>query len=105
MRLGLQFQLNSNNASGFGGFDGVLYHSCWDTISKDVCKVVQQFFMHNWILHGMNNNVVSLIPKIQRVDVIKDFRPIVVADFIIKIISKILTDRLSRISSKLISPN
>jgi len=43
----------------------------------------------------MNSDVVSLIPKIQGVESIKDYKPIVVANFKFKIISKILADRLA----------
>jgi len=53
----------------------------------------------------MNNNVVSLIPKIQDVKSIKDYRPIVVANFKFKIISKILADRLAIVAARIISPN
>jgi len=49
--------------------------------------------------------VVPLIPKIQGVDSIKDFRLIVVANFKFKVISKILADRLVVVASKIISPN
>jgi len=49
--------------------------------------------------------VVSLIPKIQGVDSIKDYRSIVVANFKFKIISKILADRLALVIARIISPN
>jgi len=58
------FNLNGNNALGRDGFDDVFYHSCWTIIGIDVCNVVQQFSKRNWVLPIMNNNVVSLIPKI-----------------------------------------
>ena len=53
----------------------------------------------------MNSNVVSLIPKIQGAESIKDYRPIVVANFKFKIISKILADRLALVAARIISPN
>jgi len=53
----------------------------------------------------MNSNVVSLIPKIQDVESIKDYMPIVVDNFKFKIISKILADRLALVAVKIISPN
>jgi len=53
----------------------------------------------------MNSNVVSLISKIQGVNSIKDFRPIVVVNFKFKIISKILVDRLAMVASRVIFPN
>jgi len=53
----------------------------------------------------MNSNVVSLIPKIQGVNSIKDYRPIIVANFKFKIISKILADRLALVATRIIFPN
>jgi len=53
----------------------------------------------------MPSNVVSLIPKIPRVDSIKNCRPIVVVNFLFKIISKILGHRLVSIASRIMSSN
>jgi len=99
------FNLNGNSAPGPDGFCGVFYHSCRDIIGTDVCNVVQQFFKQNWVLPGMNNNVVSLILKIQGADSIKDYMPIVVANFKFKIVSKILANRLALVAVIIISPN
>ena len=72
---------------------------------SDVCNVVKQFFSRNWILLGMNANVISLIPKIHEATSIKDFRPIAMANFRFKIISKILVDRLASIAARIVSSN
>ena len=50
------------------------------------------------------SNVVSLIPKFQDVESIKDYRPIVVVNFKFKIIYKILMDKAILIA-RIISPN
>jgi len=99
------FNLNGNSAPGPDGFGGVFYHSCWKIIVTDVCNAVQRFFKQNWVLPGMNSNVVSLIPKVQGTDSIQDYRPIAVANFKFKIISKILADRLALVAARIISPN
>jgi len=99
------FNLNGNSAPGPDGFGSVFYHSCSDIIGTNVCSVVQQFFKQRWVLPRMNSNVVSLIPKFQGVKSIKDYRPIVVANFNFKIISKILADRLALVATRIISPN
>ena len=99
------FNLNGNSALGPDGFGGVFIHSCWDIIGSDVCKVVQQFFKQNWVLPRMNNNVVSLISKIQGIDFIKDYRPIIVTNFEFKIKSKIFVDMLVIVAARIISPN
>jgi len=98
------FGLNGDSASDSDRFGGVLYHACWDFIGDDVCRVVKQFFVQNWVLPKMNSNVVSLIPKVPRPESIKDFRPIAIANFRFKIISQFLL-RLSTIISRIISPN
>jgi len=72
----------------------------------DMCNILlSSFFVQGCILLEMNSNVVSLVPKIYEAISIKDFRPIVVAKFSFKIISKILTDRLGTIASQIISAN
>jgi len=53
----------------------------------------------------MNSNVISLIPKIQDVESIKDYRPIVVAIFKFKIVSKILANRFALVAAIIIYPN
>jgi len=53
----------------------------------------------------MNSNVVFLIPKVQGVDSIKDYRSIVVANFKFNINFKILVDRLALVATRIISPN
>jgi len=52
----------------------------------------------------MNSNVVSLIPKIQDVESIKDYKPIVVANFKFKTIFKILANWLALMAARIISP-
>ena len=99
------FNLNGNNSPGPDGFGGVFYHSCWEIIGINVCNVVKQFFKQNWVLPGMNNNMVSLIPKIQGPESIKGYKPIAVVNFKFKIISKILMDRLGLVVARIISPN
>jgi len=99
------FNLNGNSAPVLDGFGCVFYHSCWEIIGTNVCNVVQQFFKQNWVLPRMNSNVMSLIPKIQGVESIKDYKLVVVANFKFKIISKILADMLALVVARIISPN
>ena len=99
------FNLNGISSLGPDGFGVVFYHSCWEIIGTQVCNDVQQFFKQNWVHPGINSNVVSLIPKIQGVDSIKDYKLIVVVNFKYKIISKILANRLALVAARIISPN
>lgn len=51
----------------------------------------------------MNSNIVYLIPKFPGVDRLENYRPIALANFQFKIITKVLADRLSSIAPKVIS--
>lgn len=62
-----------------------------------------QFFSKGWIFSSINSNVVTLVPKFVKADKIESFRPIALANFQFKIITKILADRLSLIAPKIIS--
>lgn len=53
----------------------------------------------------MNSNLVVLIPKHHGADRIEEFRPIALANFQFKIISKVPADRLANIAPKIISEN
>jgi len=78
------FSLKSNSVSSPNGF-GVLSITQVGIFLILMFRVVCQFSIQNWILSGMNNNVVSLIPKINEADSIKDLRPICCGQLYIQI--------------------
>ncbi|KAK9286446.1 hypothetical protein L1049_014843 [Liquidambar formosana] len=82
---------------GFGGF--------WDIMGEDVFKVITMFFEQGWLPTNFNSNFVVLIPKVPKADTITQYRPIAFANFLFKVIPKILLDRLSSIAARIISPN
>jgi len=55
-----------------------------------------EFFKTGWLLPNYNANSLILIPKIYNTDNIDFFRPIALANFKFKIISKVLADRLTK---------
>jgi hypothetical protein len=48
---------------------------------------------------NFNSNTLVLIPKIDNADSVNDYRPIAIANFKFKLISKIITDRLASIDT------
>ena len=89
------FSLNKDSAPGPDGFGALFFQTYWDIIKYDVTKAVLQFFTTGWILPSFNSNNIVLIPKTNHADTMNDYRPIAIANFKFKIISKILADRLS----------
>lgn len=53
----------------------------------------------------MNSNLVVLIPKFKNAERIHQYRPIALANFQFKIISKVLADRLAEIVPSIVSEN
>lgn len=74
-------------------------------IKHDVVGAVVQFFQKGWLLPGFNSNLIILIPKVPNADKVEMFKPIALANFKFKTITKILVDRLSKIAPKIFSPN
>lgn len=75
----------------------------WSIIKKDVVSAVLQFFTDGWILPSYNSNTLVLIPKTPNADTVDQFRPIVIANFKHKIITKVLANRLSQILPNIVS--
>lgn len=74
-------------------------------VKVDVIGAIQSFFAPSYVLPHFNSNLVILIPKKQEADGIGDYRTISLANFVFKIITKILADHLGSIASRIISPN
>ena len=99
------FSMNADSAPGPDGYSGHFFQACWDVVGLDVVRAVRSFFQSGYILPNLNSSFVALIPKVQEADVITQFRPIAMANFSFKIITRILADRLAPISSRIILPN
>ncbi|GAU38423.1 hypothetical protein TSUD_396030 [Trifolium subterraneum] len=97
------FALNRDSAPGPDGFGALFFHHFWDIVSSDVINAVFEFFTSSWILPGFNSNIIALLPKTPDATSIDQYRPIAMANFKFKIISKILADRLASIMPSLIS--
>ncbi|KAL6204735.1 hypothetical protein ACLB2K_022002 [Fragaria x ananassa] len=99
------FSMDPDSAPDPDGYNGHFYRACWGFISPEVVTVVQSFFQTGYILPNLNCSHVALIPKVPEADTISQFRSIAMANFIFKIITRILADRLSPIASRIILPN
>jgi len=95
--------LNRDSAPGPDGFGAFFYHTYWGIIKKEVISAVLQFFTDGWILPNFNSNTLVLIPKNTSADTVDQFRPIAIANFKHKIITKVLADRLAKILPNIVS--
>lgn len=99
------FQLGSLKAPGPDGYPGFFYQHYWEAIGPEVCRAIQCFFERGYLLKEMNQTNLVLIPKIKTLEKLSQFRPISLCNFHLKIIPKILANRLKGILGGIISPN
>lgn len=97
------FSLDGDSAPGPYRYPCHFYHTFWHIMGNDVVKSTQFFFTNNHIMPNLNYNLLILIPKVPQADKLDNFRPIALANFQFKIITKILADRLGSIASLIIS--
>jgi hypothetical protein len=92
------FSLKHNSAPGPDGFPSKFFQDFWDTIKSDLFNLFKSF--HDG---SLNFGIVTLIPKIPDATDIKAFRPICLLNVCYKIITKVLTNRLARCITSVIS--
>ncbi|XP_026428923.1 uncharacterized protein LOC113324853 [Papaver somniferum] len=97
------FNLNADSAPGPDGYTGVFYRAAWDIIKRNLLDVVQFRWKNNMIPSGMNSKFLVLIPKMKGANNAKSFRPIGLSNFCFKIITKIITERLTSYLQSLVS--
>jgi len=95
--------MNMDRAPGPDGFGACFFQSYWDIVKIDVTNAVLEFFTKDWIMPNFNANTIILIPKVADAINVGQYRPIALANFKFKIISKILEDRLAPIMNNIIS--
>ncbi|XP_060210726.1 uncharacterized protein LOC132637688 [Lycium barbarum] len=99
------FSLSASSSPGPDGYNGTFYQKCWNIISNDVKDFVQSFFQGKKLTKLYSHTCLVLIPKITPPSCFSDLRPISLTNFSCKIISKILSNRLSPMLDKIISEN
>lgn len=97
------FSLNGDGAPGPDGFGGHFYQTYWDIVGANLVTSVQEFFREGRLPANFNSNLIVLIPKVQGAKSMGDYRPIALANFQFKIVTKIVADRLAIITSRIIS--
>ncbi|XP_075091900.1 uncharacterized protein LOC142172042 [Nicotiana tabacum] len=99
------FELSRESASGPDGFTGLFYQTCWDVIGVDIHNMVLHFYGGTALPKSITHTNLVLLPKKPRVETFSDLRPISLSNFINKVLSKVLHDRLESFLPSLVSPN
>ena len=97
--------LPNDKVSGPDGFTKEFYIAAWKVIGQDFITAIQSFFLFGFLPSGINATILSLIPKTENAEKMKDFRPIACCNLLYKVISKVLANRLKVIFPDAVEPN
>jgi hypothetical protein len=96
--------LHSEKAPGLDGFIGLFYKCCWALVKEDLTAAINDFYNYRYKnLHLVNEANVVLLPKKEVSDSIEKFRPISLINSFMKIVTKILANRLAPRMNEIVS--
>jgi hypothetical protein len=78
---------------------------CWPIIFEDFSDLCLAFYNKEVCLQNINVSYITLIPKIDNPDAVTDYRPISLLNSSIKLITKLLANRLQVVIFQLIHQN
>jgi endonuclease/exonuclease/phosphatase family metal-dependent hydrolase len=87
-------QMPSDKSPGPDGFSGLFLKVCWPVIKYDFYRLCEEFWEGSLNLQSINDSLITLIPKVASREGANDFRPISLLNICLKLITKILANRL-----------
>lgn len=99
------FQMKHNKALGSDGFPAEFYQVLWSLIKNDVMAEFEDFHRGDLPQFSLNFGVITLLPKLEEVKMIQQFRPICMLNVSFKIFAKAIANRLTTVASRIIKPS
>jgi hypothetical protein len=98
-------RMPTDKAPGPDGFNGLFMKRCWEFIKKDFYSLCSALYEGQVNLECINTSYITLVPKKDGPETVNDFRPISLMNISIKLITKILADRLQGVILSLVHRN
>jgi hypothetical protein len=83
-----------DKAPGPDGFNGHFIRKCWHLIKPNFYRLCSDFYNCQANLESINDSLITLVPKIPNPKTVNDFQPISLLNSSLKILTKLLADRL-----------
>jgi len=87
-------RMPADKAPGPNGFNGFFLKSCREILKEDFYTLCFDFFNESLDLQAINSSFITLIPKTNNPTSVNDFRPILLLNCVLKIITKLTANRL-----------
>lgn len=95
----------TNKSPGPDGLNTDFMRKCWPVIAYDYYELITTFYEGNLYLQSINGSHITLVPKTENLTCANDYKPISLLNGSIKLITKLLANRLQTVILKLIHQN
>lgn len=96
------FQLGAHKAPSPDGLPAYFFQRFWLWVGEAVTRGVQKIFESTLVPTHFNQSLICLIPKMENSEHISQFRPIRLSNVVIKIVFKVLANRLKLLMNELV---
>ncbi|KAL9999607.1 putative RNA-directed DNA polymerase [Helianthus debilis subsp. tardiflorus] len=97
------FDCGADKAPGPDGFNFRFIRFFWDLLEKDFVDVLGYFHRSRRFSAGVGSSFLTLIPKVTNPSTLGEFRPISLIGSVLKVVSKVLVNRLKTVMNNLVS--
>lgn len=87
------------------GFNNEFLKKSWPIIKQDFYSLCDAFYNNSVCLKSINSSYITLIPKVEGARSVNEFRPISLLNSSVKLVTKILANRLQPIITSLVHKN
>ena len=94
-----------DKAPGPDVFNGQFMKKWWQILNEEFYALCNDFYIDNVNLEGINSSYIILIPKKANVESVNDYIPISLMNISLKLLTKILADKLQMVIIRLIQRN
>lgn len=97
-------EIDGNSSAGPDRFNEFFYKTCWDILKHDFYDATSELFACFNLLRAWTSTLIVPMPKVENPTELKHLRPISLRKFSSKVICNVLSNRLTLILQKIISP-
>jgi len=97
--------LPNNKSPGPDGFNSEFMKASWTVIKKDFYDLCRSFHDNSCCLQSINSSHITLIPKTKNATYVNDYRPISLLNSSMKLLTKLLANRLQATIIPLVHKN
>ncbi|KAL8122327.1 hypothetical protein AgCh_018896 [Apium graveolens] len=97
------FQMHPDKAPGPDGMTPAFFQKHWEIVGDDMLRMTRHFFSTGEVLQDLNTTNIVLISKKKNPTMVSELRPIALCNVLMKVITKILANRMKNMLEKVVS--